>query len=413
MACRPRAALGAALASVLLAASAHAAPPFVDSDDVLFRLGGYARNLSGLQLLPVSDADAAALGLPTESALSATVLRLEWRLDLGRRVTIDLHQRLFLQVTSEPGTNTALGVGTTLAPDRSLDLQTTIAESDTLRLDHDIDRLSVRVYLPSADLAIGRQAITWGTSLLFTTSDVWAAFSPYDLDTSQKRGIDAVRLITQLGERVELDLVLADRGSLADLSGGARATFYLGSADLYLAAAKVWDELSLMAGVAAAVGSFKLRAEANLPWSLDADALQTPRATLGADWFGPDIVLTLEAHLGGTGTAHKDRYLQHALQNEPLNRGEVYLLGRWYAGAAASWKPMPLLTLSLSALANLQDPSLLLAPRVAWEVSADVSLALGAFSGLGAHPEALPTPSLGSEFGSFGHLIYLELAAFF
>ncbi|MEZ4269363.1 MAG: hypothetical protein R3F39_23640 [Myxococcota bacterium] len=211
---------------------------------------------------------------------------------------------------------------------------------------------------------------------------------------------------------MELDFVLADRGSVDDLSGGLRTTFYLAHADLYLALGKVFDELSVMAGVSAAVGSFKVRAEGHLPYSLDDDAVKLPRVTVGSDWFGSDVTVTLEAHYNGAGTDDRDAYLQHALSSGPLGRGETYLLGRWYLGAAAAWKPAPLIDLSLSLITNLQDPSALIATRASWDVATNISLAIGAYNTIGARPPSPPT-ALRSELGAAGHLVYLELAAFF
>ncbi|MGM0577749.1 MAG: hypothetical protein ACQEXJ_18625 [Myxococcota bacterium] len=398
--------------ALLIACPAIAAPPIVETDDVVFRLGGYARSLSGLQLPAIEDAEAA--GLPEEVGVQGTVLRLEWRLDLFRKATLDVHQRLFFQALTEPTLGgSAVGVGVTNRPDRTVELRTEIAESETLLLEHDLDRFSLRLFLGAVDLSLGRQAITWGTANLFQVSDVWATFSPFDLDTSQKRGIDAVRAITSIGPDLELDFVLADRGGLSDLSGGVRATFYLGFGDVYVAAGRFWDQLGLMAGVSATFDLYKLRAEVHEPWDPGDDEAALPRVTLGFDWLRTDTILTVEAHYNGTGVLDPDDYASHATQSEALSRGESYFLGRWYLGVLASHEPVDRLTLELSAIANVVDPSLILTPRVAWEATQNTSVALGAFATVGDRPEVAPAPTLTSEFGSYGHLVYLEMSAFF
>jgi hypothetical protein len=392
------------------AGSARASWDIFEVGKTSLRVGGYVRALSGVQLAP-RDGERAG-GDPGTLGIASSIARVEWKLRVGDHVTFELHNRLFFDLRSEAGAAGGLGAGVTVEPSRSLDLSTDLVRTDTFLLEHDIDRAALGLYLGPVDVTLGRQAISWGNSLIFATSDVWAAFSPFDLDTSQKRGIDAVRAITSPSERVELDMVLADRGSLADLSGGVRTTLYLPRADLYLALGKVFDELSVMAGVSAAVGSFKLRAEGHLPYSLDDDALALPRVTVGSDWFGPDVTLTLEAHYNGAGTDQPDRYIAHALGSGPLRRGETYLLGRWYLGGAAAWQATPLVNLSVSVIANLQDPSALVVTRASWDVAQDISLAIGAFNSIGARPPSPPLV-LRSELGAAGHLVYLELAAFF
>ncbi len=396
--------------SLGVAGSAQASWDLFEVGKTSLKVGGYVRALSGVLLSPRrgarDPADPATLGI------ASSIARVEWMLRIGDHVTFDLHNRVFFDLRSAKGAFGGLGAGVTAEPSRSLDLSTDIVRTDTFTLQHDIDRLALGLYLGPVDVTLGRQGISWGSSLIFATSDVWAAFSPFDLDTSQKRGIDAIRVITSPVERLELDFVLADRGSVDDLSGGVRGTLYLAHADLYLALAKVFDELSVMGGVSAAVGSFKLRAEGHLPYSLDDGALKLPRVTVGSDWFGSDVTVSLEAHYNGAGTGDPDAYVQHALSSGPLTRGETYLLGRWYLGAAAAYKPAPLIDLSLSVITNLQDPSALIATRASWDLAADISLAIGAYNSIGARPPSPPT-ALRSELGASGHLVYLELAAFF
>jgi len=401
-----------------LAPRAHARVPLVDSPSFSWTLGGYARNFSAYQLPHFGDLSALPpAARPDERvALQADVFRLEWRFRFGDVASLEVHDRLFWVLSSSPlaVSGAGLGVGATPAPERWIDLSTDLVSDPRSRLEHDLDRLALRLYLGPVDVTLGRQAITWGTSSLFTVADVWAAFSPFDLDTSQKRGVDAVRAVMSVGQQTELDLVVADRGRLDDLSAGLRATFYLDFGDVYAAAGKFWEQLGVMAGVSASVGAFKLRAEAALPYDLDASEVLLPRVTLGADWLhGEDLVLSAEAHFNGLGTGDAASYA--AQLTAPVTaRGQSFLLGRWYAGVSALYKPHELVQLTLTPMVNLGDPSALIAWAASYELAASVNLSVGGFHGLG-EGVALGAQgiALGSELGSYGQLLYIQLAAFF
>lgn len=376
-----------------------------------FDLSGYVRNLSGVQRVTYD-----TLGLvPQDTGLSLSVVRFEWHADVTEWLSLDLHQRFFWRVTSSDASlgETNLGIGTSVAPGRTIDLESTIVDEGSLLMTHDIDRLALRFFTDPADIVVGRQAITWGNANLFPIIDIWAQFSPFDLDTAQKPGIDAVRVMMMPAERLELDLVLADKGELEDLSGGARANIWLENADLYVALAKSWNQIVLGAGITGEVDLFTLRLEALLPWHLDDSRLLTPRVTAGFDYFASaDLFLTVEYHLNGTGVTSSDEYLGH-FSSEAVSRGEAYLLGQHYGGVAVSYKPYDLIMLGASVITNLTDPSVIVSITAAYEVAQDIDVTLGSYVTYGEAPEIALPPSLGSEFGTYPDMFYMLIAAYF
>ncbi len=412
-------AVSASLALAAVAVPARAAPPIVDTDAVFLRIGGYARALSGLSVSQVEEGE--TYGVPKYTGLGAAILRTELRLGLFDIATLDVHSRLFMQVSSESSAGGgAVGLGATAAPERTLDLSTPIVATDTMMLEHDLDRLSLRLFLGPVDVSIGRQAITWGTSLLFNVSDIWAGFSPFELDQSQKRGIDAVRAVTQITPDIELDMVIADRGSLEYLSGGARATFYMDWGDIYVAAAHAWDDVAVMAGASGEIDSFKIRGEAYIPIHGLSKRPARPNVTLGFDWFHPEVMVSVEAHYNGLGADDPDDYLglstdladPRPIEREVFARGQGYLLGRWYLGTMASWRPIETVTLATSLLLNVADPSLLVATTISYQPTADMDIGIGAFNSIGDRPTIVPL-RLNSEFGSYGQFVYMQIAAYF
>ena len=388
----------------------HATVPIVDGDKVTFDLAGYVRNLSGVQRTTYD-----TLGLiPEDIGLSLTVVRFAWHADLGDFVGIDLHNRFYWQVLSSDSSlgSSSLGIGATTSPQRTLDLESTIVEEGTLRMTHDIDRFALRFYTEPADIVLGRQAITWGIANLFPVADMWTQFSPFDLDTSQKPGIDAIRVITMPADILELDFVVADKGELEDLSGGARANIWLGSYDVYFAAAKNWNEIVFAAGLTREVDQFTLRLDGLLPFHLDDSEFKLPRITAGFDYFSADVFLTVEYHFNGAGVTDSDDYLGH-FESEALGRGESYFLGQHYGGVAVSYTPWELFSLSLSVISNLTDPSVIVATSASYSIASDVELSLGAYNTFGEEPVIALPPVLGSEFGAYPDMYYLLFAAYF
>gem|GEM_PF-519149 len=418
-----------------MATPAQAKVELVNEGPFAWTLGGYARMLGGAQisnadsLLTKTEAEGGLPGfrIPRQAGLAAAVFRLEWGFKFGDIARLDVHNRFFLVGTSESaaGGGGGLGVGVSREPDRTLDMSTVIFQEGGFLLEHDIDRLVLRFFVDKLDLSIGRQAITWGISNLFTVADVWAAFSPFDLDTSQKRGIDSVRAVINLGA-AELDVIVADRKhrdcptcplDADNLSGGVRAVFYTDVADVYVAAGKFWQDIGLMAGIVAPVDAFKLRLEAHAAYDVENDRFRLPMITAGVDWFATaEFLLTAEFHYNGLGTDDPDNYIHHLSTDATVARGQVYLTGRYYAGLMANWQAHELITLNLTTMMNLVDPSALVAWGFNYSVAQDVDLGLGGFHGVGAgigFDLASVSPTFGSELGSYGHLVYLQMAAFF
>lgn len=408
-----------------LPATAHASIPIAEWDDGDhgFELSGYLRSLSGVSYLHYADE------LPdpndeigTTSGLNAEAIRLEWTADVSDVLTLELHNEFFFQVSSAgsaggPGGLSQLGLGASVEPDRTVDLRSEIIDQDGLRFTHNIDRLAANIYTDAADITVGRQGITWGKSTLFPVADLWSRFSPFEIDTTQKPGIDAVRALVYPSLSSEVDIVVADRGSLEDLSGGVRSAFTIGSVDLMVGAGKFWNEIAGLVGVTGVLDTVKLRAEAVLPWNLDDEELKLPRATAGVEYYSSSVIVGAEYHFNGTGADEPAGYIQQA-NSEEFQRGETYFLGRHYLGAYTTYSGVERLTLNLSTIGNLTDPSVIVSPSVRYEIAQNTEVALGAYVTAGESPTIpsggmLTAPQLNSEFGTFGHFFFAEIAGYF
>lgn len=103
-----------------------------------------------------------------------------------------------------------------------------------------VERLHIDVNLASVDLTIGRQALNWGSGLVFHPTDLYAevvATEPW----RERRGVNAVKAAIPIGEHqvtalvaLEDDLspLYADTIAAPAVSGAVKATFRAGGTDL-------------------------------------------------------------------------------------------------------------------------------------------------------------------------------------
>ena len=405
--------IGAAVLSALVLpttlirdSSAQANP----GSEATLDLGGYVRSLTGFQDLGYNP-----VVTDRRVAFNGQVIRLKWLVDVGGWLRLNVHNRLQSQYSSSNGAGgrDVLGFGVSAVPGRSIDLETTLVDEDHLRVWHDLDRLAVTIYSDVVDVTIGRQAITWGISNLFPIADLWAQFSPFELDTEEKPGLDAVRALMYPAESVELDAVLADRGSSRDLSAGIRATIALPVADVYVGAGKFWRELMGLAGASFVIDKWKVRGEIIVPWEIDDEDVRRIRTTIGADWVSSSVLFSLEYHHNGLGSNQSEQYARLLLTAE-YARGETYYLGRHMLGALASYRPSDRLTLSASSLVNMGDPSVALTPNATYDFGQNTRVSVGGLFSLGTTPQFLgPVPQLESEFGTYGDFAYTQVSVYF
>jgi hypothetical protein len=98
----------------------------------------------------------------------------------------------------------------------------------------------------------------------------------------------------------------------------------------------------------------------------------------------------------------------------------VYLLGRHFLAAGATWPVTLIFNVGGSVLVNLDDGSLLLSPTVEYNLLENVYLAAGAFVGFGDEPVSTAgntsSPAaidVESEFGSYSDVYYLSARYYF
>lgn len=331
------------------------------------------------------------------------------RLDVAYEHTLRWSQRSGATAALLPG-------GVAEAPQDWMKLDWTLASGSHALWRHRLDRLSVDLPLGSAaELTVGRQAISWATTLFFTPTDPFAPFDPSDPFREYRAGVDAARLQYFAGPFTTLDLVVRPEKArpghhvTALVRGGTR----LSSWDVSAWAGALHDEPAVALGADRGLGGWELRADATLRRKVGGGAVL--RAAAGADrrfsLAGRDLHLVVEAQHDGFGAAASSGYAA-VLASPAYGRGELQTLGRDEALADATWQLHPLVTAELLAIVNLRDASTLVAPALTASVSDDVSARLGLFLSAGrggAGPGGVPR----SEYGAVPGYLYLSVTAFF
>lgn len=309
-----------------------------------------------------------------------------------------------------------------LAPERQsyrlTDLDSTIGPNNKKNtVPQNLDRFNVQFQLDSGDLTIGRQAITFGSARIINPTDVFLPFDVRTLNTEYRTGIDAVRFQKPIGQLGELDLgvILGPDGKPENSAAYLQLLTNVSGRDYQFTAMRFAEQNLVGAGVQSALGEFGFWLEVA---QVSGDDNYT-RASIGVDYaFSGRVFGMIEYHLNGAGSRDPDDYLAQ-LDDLAYTAGGVFLLGENYLIPSVSWQISTLLSLSTTALANLDDNSVFL------NVNADYSLSDNLYMGLGYYHFAgddfnfssedpfATQLQLGSEYGANPNSIFISFRYYF
>jgi hypothetical protein len=299
------------------------------------------------------------------------------------------------------------------------ELQWTLEESDHVLWRHRLDRLSLGWSpIDILEITVGRQTISWATTLLLTPADPFVPFDPSDPFREYRAGVDALRVQAYPSPLSELDLVLRPaKTQLAEAEDSTLTLLARGRTtwkgwEISAWAGALHDEPAAAIGATGDVGGAALRGEASLR---EHDDDMRFRGTVGIDTrtdaFDRDLYLVFEYQHDGFGASSAGD-LARVISSEPFARGELQTLGRDVAVGQASYQLHPLLSTELLVLWNLNDGSALLAPAASYSATNEATARAGMFLGIGSDdssPEGLPQ----SEFGPVSVVLYASLSVFF
>lgn len=346
-----------------------------------------------------------SVALPDNVLLQAHLVRASARASFKDKVALDVAWQSTLAMASQAGFTSGASLTGTVggasavggAQRRVWELAWVLVDQNNLRLEHSVDRLAVEVALPFGDLTVGRQVLSWGTGRLWNPTDVLSPFPPTVVDREVRRGFDAVRLAVALGDLTQLDLLFLPQVSASDMGGVARFRSNFAGWDGSVSVGKYVSDMVIGADASGDLGPLGVHAEGAYTMALQGlGALGASvsvgehffRGVAGIDWRPWEkVVLMAEYHFNGFG-ADDPSGSAAKLAADRVRRGEVFGAGRHYGGVVVSYLASELFTASLSALANVADPSVLLIPALEYWFEQSVIVRAGGYVPLGAAPAA-------------------------
>lgn len=409
---RRRVAVAGWVVATLVAVTTLPAPAAAQSLRDELRLGGYYLNV----------ATGSLEGPYTPAGVTDFQrLRLMAAPDLGP-LHFDIAYEQGLELVSDPDLGLTPVLGASSSGIEWLPLQWTIEEWDHGSWRHRFDRLLVSAPLGgSATATVGRQTISWATSLIFTPADPFVPFDPADPFREYRAGVDAIRIQGFSSAFTEMDFVFrpADTRDGTTITALGRISTASGPWEVSGWAGVLHDEGAVSAAATLTAAGTAFRGEAQLRWPDD-----VLRFTIGADrsfpLAGRDLYVVLEYQRDGFGATDPDDYLG-VLLSDPYSRGEMQVIGRNETALQASWQATPLLTADFLTTWNMNDGSFLLSPAASYSLSNEAYVRGGFFFGIGAgegRSVSIPAEDLsftlpGSEYGIVPSSVYISLTAFF
>lgn len=285
------------------------------------------------------------------------------------------------------------------------DFDHVLIDENRFTLTHVLDRFRLRLQTDRIQLRLGRQAVSWGSGLLWTPSDFFVSFAPDAIDVDEKPGVDVVRFLFTPDYETTLDLIvepLDTNETLSvdseDSSLAARAVTHLGEYDLALSGGYLASDRVLGMDFSGYLKDAGLHGDVVYTWVDESNESDYLRGVLGMDYsfaspWNP--YAALEYFYNGLGTDDADQYLERRRDRSvqrAVDRGTAFNLGRNYLGSIFRLSPTARVTFSSTTLWNLDDGSLLEFVTLSRSLSDRAELIVGANFGVG--------PS-GTEFGGF------------
>ncbi len=290
-----------------------------------------------------------------------------------------------------------------------------------------IDRLSVAYTAPDFVIRVGRQALSWGSGLVFRPMDLFDPFSPSATDTEYKPGTDMLYTQWLFADGSDLQFIVVPRPEHFDGAPTSNASSFalhfhtvLFDHQTTLLLARDHGDWVGAVGVNGALsdatwnvefvptfedaGPTRVSALANIS---DAVTLFDRNATVFGEYFHNGF--------GGVGNDYNLASLPPDLLGR-LERGQLFDTRRDYLAGGLTLEVTPLLNVSPTLIADLNDASLFALASATYSLGDNLNLIAGVEVPIGpAHTEfgGLPlAPASPTDLAPPGQ-IYLQLRRYF
>lgn len=279
---------------------------------------------------------------------------------------------------------------------RALDIGETAYTPDDnsdVHILQNIDRAVIILSPRFADIAIGRQPVSFGSARVINPTDVLSAFTSVELNKEERIGVDALRVRIPAGQLSEIDAgaVFGNNFSAKESALFLRGRFSVDTTDVAPIVMIYKENLLIGMDMARSLGDagFWFEGAYTFANAIDSHLPQQDylRFSTGLDYsFTGDLYAYIEYHFNGPGAKSRSQYNDLILGREhdiAYRAGGVYLLSRHYLAPGASYRISPLLSLFTQVIYNINDRSLLLSPVFQYSLSDDILIEAGAFIGAG------------------------------
>jgi hypothetical protein len=286
---------------------------------------------------------------------------------------------------------------------------------------HNLDRFYATFKTSLGDIFVGRQAIAWGSAKFVNPTDVIAPFTFNELDTEERKGVDAIRVRIPIGMMDEIDLgyVVGQDFKFKNSAFFLRGKLYFLKTDLSFLILGFRENLLLGIDIARSIGGagFWLEAAYVMPDTFAKEDSPTQdkekdylRVSVGMDYnFRGKVYGFFEYHFSSAGEAKAANYY-NVFETTAFREGSSYLLGKHYLNLGTTFQITPLIPFTGLVIANLNDGSFTVAPSLEYNIAENIYLAAGAYLSIGKKPYV---SKLNSEFGAYPHMFYTSFRVYF
>ncbi len=288
---------------------------------------------------------------------------------------------------------------------RIADLDDIFCSSGDLQVHHNLDRAQVAWYLPNADITVGRQAIAFGSARIVNPTDIIVPFTFDSLNTEERIGVDALRIIYPIGPLSEIEGGIIFSHNFAVKSS---AFFLKGRTNVHnndITSTLTHFHKNTLLGIDLQgplfLAGYWFEAAYTFAEQSGDDYL---RLSCGLDYTITDATyLYGEYHYNGAGGTSYDDY-DNVVTSTGYTHGGVYLLGQHYFFPGVVYQLTPLWALDGKALININDRSMSLSLSMEYNVSDDWYLAASIFRSIGRAR---------SEFSQYPDLLFFSIKRYF
>lgn len=285
---------------------------------------------------------------------------------------------------------------------------------------HNLDRFNFTVKTKFADIIVGRQAIAWGSGHVINPTDIIAPFTFTELDTEERRGVDAVRVRIPLGMMDELDIgyIPGDDFESQNSAFFLRGKTYLFKTDVSMLVLGFRENLLLGLDITRAIGGAGFWCEAAyvIPGAFAPgddpvkDEKNYFRLSTGLDYnLTGEWYTYVEYHFNSAGSSDPAQY-SSLFEETAFTDGAAYLMGRHYLNLGTTCQITPLVTFNGLVILDLGDGSFSFSPTFEYNIKEDVYLSAGAYLGIGKRPGV---DRFYSEFGAYPSMFFSSFRVYF